>query len=90
MTVISPLDDEFLSSNKEIIIILTASADDTDSTSEAVLIINWYAKEVLEFSKEYYKGVYPDDGSSTVTLEEPIGFTNVANPEDVVVELLSK
>lgn len=79
-----------MTSQKEIILTLTASEENNDSTGQAVVVINWSIKEALQFNEKYYSGTYPKNGKGNIELNNEISFTNAENPENVVIQLKSK
>ncbi|KAJ8918469.1 hypothetical protein NQ315_008166 [Exocentrus adspersus] len=86
------LDKDFLDKNAEIVTTLTAVETDNPNNGYSALVLKLpttAANEVLEFTKAYYVGEYPesDDKPAVIQLDKEIGFLNIKDPSKVTVKL---
>lgn len=89
----SPLDDDILKENSELVMTLTASQTGTDVTGEAALVLKLPKVDsdaVPKFSNAYYIADYPEGGTGDIEFKPSLNFSNIENPEDVHIALDSK
>lgn len=87
------LDNDFLKENSELVMTLTAKEAENENTGEATLILKLPTVDNQtgpKFSKAYYTAYYPEEGTGVAGFEPSLEFSNVDNPEDIVIALDSK
>ncbi|XP_023310797.1 uncharacterized protein LOC108911331 [Anoplophora glabripennis] len=81
------LDDAILKASPELVMTLIATQEGKESTAHAVVVLKLPAEVIPKFSQAYYTAEYPKDGVGTIEFEPSLEFSNIDNPENVIITL---